>query len=122
MELTLNAVSERTLRLIYDALLPEYESAEQALEDATVARDAASARFEQVKDSMAKVKGLLYPITVVYVRSRTSLRQYAVRYDRSTGHVTCECPSFEFNRGLVNGTCKHIREAINERGLLSARS
>jgi steroid delta-isomerase-like uncharacterized protein len=27
---------------------------------------------------------------------------------------------FRFERGLTNGTCKHIREAINQRGLLNS--
>ncbi len=61
-------------------------------------------------------------MTVVYVRSNTYPdTQYKVTLDRANGNrITCDCPSFRFERGLTNGTCKHIREAINQRGLLNS--
>jgi SWIM zinc finger len=122
MNITLSNVSERTLRTLYDALLPEYEAAEQAFEDASIAAAAAEARFDNVKFAMRSIKEALHPLVTVIVPSKTFRGvEYTVTLDRANGNkVTCSCPSFRFERGLTNGTCKHIREAINQRGLLNS--
>lgn len=124
--ITLN-VSERTLRLIYSEMQGEYEAAEQAEQDAgervkeaQYAHDEALARFNTVKQDMAAIKAVLYPTVSVVVPSETfGGVEYTVTYDKTTGKVECTCPSFRFERGLRNGACKHIRYAINTRGLLT---
>lgn len=106
MELNI-PVNERTLRLIYDALLPEYEAAEQQYEDA-------KARFENVRDSMAKVKAALYPPKIIEaaVLGEDGTHLYMTHLNDETGEYDCSCPSFQYRRGLVGGHCKHIRLAI----------
>lgn len=121
MNITLSNVSERTLRTLYEALLPEYEEAEQAYEEATIAAAAAEARFDHVKSAMRGIKEAMQPLTVVYIRSNTYPdTEYKVTLDRANGNrIECNCGSFRYQRGTVDGTCKHIREAISMRGLLN---
>jgi hypothetical protein len=117
--MNLDNVSVRTLRLIYDTLLPEYEAAKQEVTDARNTLDAAQARLAGIENDMAVIKAAIDPTFYVLVPSETHPDvEYTVSHVRSTGEFKCSCPAFVFNRGLINGMCKHIREAINYRGLL----
>lgn len=124
--LSLRNISTRTLNLLYSQLQTEYEAAENAEEEALEAykaaeatHDEALARKAEVRTAMQAIKQALNPIITMPVRSNTYPDTvYTVSIDTTQGNkVTCDCQSFRFERGLQNGTCKHIRYAFNN-GLL----
>jgi len=122
MNITLTNVPENVLRAIYSELLGVYEAAEQKRDDAREAYDLAQSAFEDVADTMQRIKQALTPaVQETTVLSDSADRLYLVKRfrDRAPGEQdTCSCPSFQYQRGLdALGQCKHIRQAI-QRGSL----
>lgn len=123
MNLTLNNVSERTLRTIYSELLGEYEAAEQARDDAREDYDQKQAAFEQVANDLRAIKQAITPaVQETTVLSDDGSRLYLVKRfaDRAPGEQdSCSCPSFQYQCGLdALGQCKHIRKAIQRGSLI----
>lgn len=87
-----------------------------------------------LRDELAKVDAnikaiddVLDPAPTVlssYVQADSSSRTYQVKCFRPQGGTpeaplsnayTCECPSYRFQSGTIDGKCKHITKAIREK-------